>query len=177
MTRPNWDQTWMSVAVSMSKRSKCANRQVGAVIVTKENRPMAVGYNGPPAKWSGATEATVSVHFGSEITVKKTDTKNTCSDFCPRGGSSDRGTSYSNCVSVHAEANALLFADRRDYEGGTIYVTNPCCWDCAKLVSNSGVARVVVQVSEADGHYDNDTSLQLIRDCGITVDVIEKKNE
>ena len=172
MTRPTWDQTWMAMAISMSKRSKCVNRQVGCVIVTKENRPMAVGYNGPPAKWSGAKETTVSVHFGSEVTVDTTSTKTTCSDFCPRGGSSDRGTSYSNCVSVHAEANALLFADRRDYEGGTIYVTNPCCWDCAKLVSNSGVARVVVQMSEVDGHYDNDASLKFIRECGITVDIV-----
>ena len=174
MTRPNWDQTWMSVAVAMSKRSKCVNRQVGAVIVTKENRPMAVGYNGAPAKWSGAHEDTaVSVHFGSAY-VEETTTKNTtCAEFCPRGGSSERGTSYSNCVSVHAEANALLFADRRDYQGGTIYVTNPCCWDCAKLVSNSGVSRVVVQMSEVDGHYDNDASLKLFRECGITVDILK----
>lgn len=176
--RPNWDETWMAVATAMSKRSKCVNRQVGAVIVTKENRPMAVGYNGAPANWTGANEdTTVTIHFGSmykeEITTKNTS----CAEFCPRGGSSERGTSYSNCVSVHAEANALLFADRRDYEGGTIYVTNPCCWDCAKLVSNSGVARVVVQVSEVDGHYDNDTSLEFIRNCGITVDTVSLNND
>ncbi len=165
MARPNWDETWMAVATDMSKRSKCVNRQVGAVIVTKENRPMAVGYNGPPANFNTAPSIT---HFASEAQ----STSSGCDGFCPRGGSSERGTSYSNCVSVHAEANALLFADRRDYEGGTIYVTNPCCWDCAKLVSNSGVARVVVKVSEVDAHYDNDSSLNFIRDCGIVVDTI-----
>lgn len=165
MTRPNWDETWMAVATAMSKRSRCVNRQVGAVIVTKENRPMAVGYNGPPANFDKAPKIT---HFASETT----NTSSNCDGFCPRGGSSERGTSYSNCVSVHAEANALLFADRRDYEGGTIYVTNPCCWDCAKLVSNSGVARVVVKVSEVDAHYDNDSSLNFIRQCGIVVDTI-----
>ena len=173
MIRPTWDQTWMAMAISMSKRSKCVNRQVGCVIVTKENRPMAVGYNGPPANWEGAREKEVIIHFGaSNYVEERIETQNTCADFCPRGGSSDRGTSYSNCVSVHAEANALLFADRRDYEGGTLYVTNPCCWDCAKLVSNSGVARVVVQMSKVDGHYDNDTSLKFIRECGITVDIV-----
>lgn len=174
MTRPNWDETWMAVAVDMSKRSRCVNRQVGAVIVTKENRPMAVGYNGPPAKWSGAgDESTVKIHFGSDIVIEETKTNNTtCAEFCPRGGSSERGTSYSNCVSVHAEANALLFADRRDYAGGTMYVTNPCCWDCAKLVANSGINTLVVQQSEHDAHYDNDTSLNFIRSCGITVKVI-----
>ena len=172
MTRPNWDETWMAVAVSMSKRSKCVNRQVGAVIVTKENRPMAVGYNGAPANFNDKKNL---IHFASShIEYEKSDG---CSSFCPRGGSNDRGTSYSNCVSVHAEANALLFADRRDYEGGTIYVTNPCCWDCAKLVSNSGVARVVVQVSEVDGHYDNDTSLEFIRSCGIKVDTVSSNHD
>lgn len=174
MTRPSWDQTWMAIAVNMSKRSKCVNRQVGAVIVTKENRPMAVGYNGAPANWDGATKKapTGVVHFGTPSVEEQTTNKIDCSEFCPRGGSDDRGTSYSNCVSVHAEANALLFADRRDYEGGTIYVTNPCCWDCAKLVGNSGVARVVVQVSKVDEHYDNDASLNFIRSCGIQVDTL-----
>lgn len=167
MSRPDWDETWMAVATALSKRSKCVNRQVGAVIVTKENRPMAVGYNGPPANFDSKKNL---LHFGSE--EKLAFTNNSCDGFCPRGGSNDRGTSYSNCVSVHAEANALLFADRRDYEGGTIYVTNPCCWDCAKLVSNSGVSRVVVKMSKVDEHYDNDSSLNFIRQCGIVVDTI-----
>lgn len=153
MTRPNWDETWMAVATSMSERSKCVNRQVGCVIVTPENRPMAVGYNGPPADF-------------------KTNPGDSCNGFCERGATKERGTTYSNCVSVHAEANALLFADRRDYAGGTMYVTNPCCWDCAKLVANSGIKTLVVKQSERDAHYDNDTSLNFIRSCGITVKVI-----
>ncbi len=163
MTRPTWDETWMAIATTMSKRSQCTNRQVGCVIVTAQNRPMAVGYNGPPANYNTPTVG------GYVLGLIKEETG--CDAFCERGGSNDRGPSYSNCVSVHAEANALLFADRRDYEGGTIYVTNPCCWDCAKLVSNSGVARIVIQMSEKDEHYDNNTSIEFIRSCGIQVDV------
>jgi dCMP deaminase len=162
----------MAVAIDMSKRSRCVNRQVGAVIVTKENRPMAVGYNGPPANFDDKNNL---IHFASSNNeYKKLDG---CADFCSRGASSERGTSYSNCVSVHAEANALLFADRRDYEGGTIYVTNPCCWDCAKLVANSGVARVVVQVSEVDSHYNNKSSLDFIKGCGIKVDTVSSTHD
>jgi dCMP deaminase len=170
MTRPTWDETWMSMATAISLRSRCVNRQVGAVIVTKENRPMAVGYNGPPAELN--TEPVTETLYSYPNIIQREVVVDDCRNWCPRGGSSDRGTSYSNCVSVHAEANALLFADRRDYEGGTMYVTNPCCWDCAKLVANSGLGRLVVRVSQVDGHYDNDTSLNLIRDCGITVDVL-----
>jgi dCMP deaminase len=79
---------------------------------------------------------------------------------------------------VHAEANALIFADRRNYQGGTIYVTNPCCWDCSKLVANSGLSRVVFKVSERDVHADWRTSVKFIRDCGLVVDYqLEKEME
>lgn len=80
-----------------------------------------------------------------------------------------RASEYSNCVSVHAEANALIFADRRTYTGGTIYITNPCCFDCAKLVANSGVSRVVWIESDADRHADTSTPASFLRDCGLEV--------
>lgn len=149
MTRASWDDTWFAVAQAMARRSACVNRQVGCVIVTPENRPIAVGYNGPPAGFK---------------------TTGDCSDWCPRGGSAERGASYSNCTSVHAEANALIFADRAQYSGGTIYVTNPCCWDCAKLVANSGISRVVIGVSAADSHADIDTPVNFMKACGLQVD-------
>lgn len=152
--RASWDETWMSVANAMAGRSGCTNRQVGAVIVDPMNRPVSVGYNGPPAGLQA---------FGS------------CSAYCPRSieNQGDRGASYDNCTSVHAEANALLFADRRDYRGGTIYVTNPCCWDCAKLVANSGVSRVVFRISQEDSHADVETPAQFLEACGLRVDFIK----
>ena len=164
MTRPTWDETWMEMATAMSKRSRCVNRQVGCVIVTPQNRPMAVGYNGPPANYNTPTVGGYVLGFIKEETG--------CDAFCERGGSNDRGTSYSNCVSVHAEANALLFADRRDYASGTMYVTNPCCWECAKLVANSGISRLVVRLTNKDSHADTDTPLNFIKSCGIQVDVV-----
>ena len=164
MTRPTWDETWMEMATAMSKRSRCVNRQVGCVIVSPQNRPMAVGYNGPPANYNTPTVGGYVLGFIKEETG--------CDAFCERGGSNDRGTSYSNCVSVHAEANALLFADRRDYASGTMYVTNPCCWECAKLVANSGISRLVVRLTDKDSHADNDTALNFIKSCGIDVDVV-----
>lgn len=155
--RSSWDETWMNVAIAVSQRSACSNRQVGAIIVTKTNRPVSTGYNGPPANFQIA------------------DLFSSCSSYCPRGrGDVERGTSYSGCVSVHAEANALLFADRNDYVGGTIYVTNPCCWDCAKLVSNSGLSRVVVGVSSKDSHADVDGPIGFLQSCKIQVDKVER---
>lgn len=151
--RASWDETWMKVADAMAARSKCTNRRVGSVVVDAENRPISVGYNGAPAGFK---------------------TEESCATFCPRSrlNDGDRGGSYENCTSVHAEANALLFADRHQYRGGTIYVTNPCCWDCAKLVANSGVARVVFRVSDQDAHADIETPTKFMEACGLQVDKI-----
>lgn len=158
--RPNWDETWMRVAQTIGLRSKCTNRKVGAVIVNSENRPISMGYNGAPANYKAT---------------------NSCSEFCPRSvfsnNGADRGGSYFNCVSVHAEANALVFADRSQYKGGTIYVTNPCCWECSKLLANSGLARVVMSASIQDAHADIDTPIDFLVSCGLQVEVwkIEKE--
>lgn len=161
MDRPTWDTTWMEMATAMSRRSRCVNRQVGCVIVTPQNRPMAVGYNGPPANF----DTSPVIHFG----VPSVPKSEKCDDWCERGGSNDRGTSYSNCVSVHAEANALLFADRRDYEGGTIYITNFPCWDCAKLVANSGIRKVVTLKTSEDDHVDKTPMYDLLKSCGLEI--------
>ena len=153
--RANWNQTWIEVANTLAKRSKCINRQVGAVIVDQNNRPVAVGYNGPPANYPAA---------GS------------CEKFCERGGSKDRPGSYANCVSVHAEANALLFADRRLFESATIYVTNPCCFDCAKLIANSGITKVIMQVSKVDEHATWDHVIEYMKMCKIETQIYEREN-
>lgn len=154
--RATWDETWMQVATAMSLRAKCTNRQVGAVIVDANNRPISVGYNGAPAGFQSGES---------------------CADFCPRSGSVNRSSDYSNCVSVHAEANALIFADRALYKGGSIYVTNPCCWDCSKLVANSGIARVVFKASAVDQNAGWQTSVALLRSCGLQVEVLNQVEE
>lgn len=53
------------------------------------------------------------------------------------------GTAYDNCISFHAEVNALLYSDRSRHEGGTIYVTRqPCDW-CFKLLRASGLSEAI----------------------------------
>ena len=157
--RQSWDSTWMQMAETMAKRSTCTNRQVGCIIVDKNNRPISAGYNGPP----------------SGFTRKMQDTDD-CSSYCPRSNSSERGLDYGNCVSVHAEMNALMFADRKDYFYGTIYVTSPCCYDCAKAVSNSGVSRVVVRKGTKDSHADVEKGIAFLNQCGVKTEIMEGDN-
>ena len=151
MTRPSWDQTWMKVADVIAQRSRCDGRMIGAVIVDTTNRIVSTGYNGAP--------------HGYEVNEG-------CKAWCPRMRGNHRTLDYSNCLSVHAEANAIAFADRRNYEGGSLYVTSACCWDCGKLVANSGIYRVVMRMWNADRHRDPERTIGFLEECGLEVTVL-----
>lgn len=152
--RPTWDQVWMATAEAVSRRSLCSGRQVGAAIVGPTNRYLVVGYNGPPAGFD---------HDNLP-----------CEAWCERRTAHVAGRSYSDCPSVHAETNALSQADRHLIEGGTLYVTSSCCWDCGKVVANSGVSRVVMRIDWArDQHREPMTTINFLTDCGVAVDVWE----
>jgi len=150
MVRPDWDMTWMDIADVMARRSKCDGAQVGAVIVDATNRPVSTGYNGPPRN--------LAVSGG-------------CSGWCSRRIAGDRGKEYGlSCPSIHAEANALMFADRRHIEGGTIYVNRAICADCAKLIANSGLVRVVMRITDEDMHRDPQKVCLFLAESGLQVE-------
>lgn len=154
-TRQSWDDTWMRVAKTIGERSICDRRRVGAVVVTSTNRPVAVGYNGPPAGYG---------------------VPGRCSRWCERQVKATRDKGYGDCPTVHAEMNALLFADRRDFEGGTLYVTSSLCWDCGKVVANSGIATVVMEIDrEADAHRDPEKTISFLESCGLDVIVFNER--
>ncbi len=134
MPPPEWDRIWMGTAKMIGMRSHCALAQIGAVVVTGSNRIVATGYNGPPANY---------------LPRRGLDD---CTGYCYRAASGREGD-YAGCPSIHAEANALLFCDRRDREGGTIYITGTPCWECCKLIANSGLHRLVYE-------HDRDRSLE-----------------
>ena len=125
--RPDWDTYFLTIALTVSTRSDCERRKVGAVVV-KERRIRSTGYNGAPAGAPGC-------------------------DTCPRRLSGvDAFSSYDTgngaCVAIHAEANALLYCDRADLPGATLYITCPPCDGCLRLIRATGVARVVYPEGE-----------------------------
>lgn len=158
MSRLDWDTSWLLVAGVVARRSRCARYQTGTVIVDRRNRIVATGYIGPAATLRYATDSS-------------------CTGFCRRGAQGPTEAtrlSYSDCVSIHSELNALLVCDRRDREGGTLYVTSIPCWTCAKAIANSGVTRaVVVDTREEHLYRSPELSLTYLRDCGLTVDLVE----
>ena len=78
---------------------------------------------------------------------------------------------------LHAEANAItkVAASSNNSRGSTIYVTASPCIECAKLIIQAGVVRVVYSEE-----YHTDEGVQLLRRAGIAVDYIsinEENNE
>lgn len=123
----------MSVAERLAERSLCFKATVGAVIVDVTGRVVSTGYNGPPA---GFRHNDLS-----------------CASWCPRGAEHAEGRHATAeqarvCYAVHAEANALLTGDRSSWQGGVMYCTKHPCWDCAKLIANSGLSRLEVRPLE-----------------------------
>lgn len=138
--------TWIKVAEAISHRSKCSRAGIGAVIVGPDQRIVSTGYNGPPAGYAQASTR--------------------CDEFCPRACLSEVGNTYENCVSVHAEMNAIAYADRTRMEGGCIYVTGSICWDCAKVIANSGITSVVYAI---DRDRNNNKIETFLIESGLSV--------
>lgn len=153
MSRPSWDEVWMQVAESIASRSRCSRAQIGAVIVSKDQRVSSTGYNGPAACLP---------------------VEGDCVNWCPRAqGVVPLDNTYDSCPSIHSEANALLYVDRSRIEGGTIYITDVPCFQCAKLVSNSGIKRVVTKISGTASYRRPELTIDYFENCGIEVTIVE----
>ena len=79
-----------------------------------------------------------------------------------------------HCVAtVHAEANAIIQAARNGVciDGGDIYVTASPCWNCFKLIANSGIKRIFY-----GEFYRDEKSLKVAKECGIELISLEKKD-
>lgn len=140
--RPSWDTYFMQIAHLVKTRATCPRRQVGAVIV-RDRQILSTGYNGAP---SGLPHCP---HEGN------------LHDWplgCMKAG---------HCIrALHAEQNALLQAAKLGVacEGASIYVTCQPCNNCAKMVINAGISRVIYE-----GDYPDDFSLELFRDSKMEV--------
>ncbi len=72
---------------------------------------------------------------------------------------------------LHAEANAITKIARTGNSslGATMYITASPCIECAKLIIQAGIARVVYSEE-----YRMDDGIELLRRAGIKVDRVEE---
>ena len=135
MARISKENYYLDIAATVLERSTCLRRLYGAIIVNNDEI-ISTGYNGAPRGRINCTDL----------------------GYCSREALKiPRGQRYELCRSVHAEANAIISAARRDIVGGTLYLVGrdaqsgellsdaTSCSMCRRTIINSGLARVVIR--------------------------------
>ena len=131
---------YLNIAETVLERATCLRRVFGAIIV-KNDEIISTGYNGAPRG------------------------RRNCVDmgFCTREAMKvPRGERYELCRSVHAEANAIISAARRDMVGGTLYLVGrnaqtgellhdaTSCAMCRRMVINAGLSKVIIRTTASE---------------------------
>ena len=138
--RKSKENYYLDIADAVLQRSTCLRRMYGAIIV-RNDEIISTGYNGAPRGRINCTDAGRCARVEMKI---------------------PSGERYELCRSVHAEANAIISASRRDMLGGTLYLVGreaanghltdavPCSM-CKRTIINAGIQEVIAR--EADGSF------------------------
>lgn len=110
----------MDTAERFAQLSSAKRLQVGAIIV-KDNRIISIGYNGMPSGWDNVCETEQqSGWIGKKKLVSKPEV-------------------------LHAEANAItkVAQSNESCKDATMFCTHEPCIDCAKLIYQSGITKLI----------------------------------
>lgn len=132
-TRVDWHTYFMKIAEQAATRSTCDRKKVGAVIV-RDKTILSTGYNGSIRGMPHCDEVGHDMVNG-------------------------------HCVAtIHAEANAIIQAAKNGVmiEGSEIYTTASPCWNCFKLIANSGIKKIYY-----GEFYRDKRSIEVARQLGI----------
>lgn len=129
---------YLDLADVVSRRGTCLRRHYGAVIV-KNDEVIATGYVGAPRGRKNCSDMNRCIREEMKI---------------------PRGERYELCRSVHAEANAIISAEREKMIGAALYLSgrevatgeyvknSNSCSMCKKMIINAGIERVYVRDDE-----------------------------
>lgn len=123
--RPSWDEYFMEIANTVSKRATCDRGRSGCVIV-RDRQILVTGYVGSPIGMAHCDE--VGHQFKQTI--------------------HEDGNTTQHCVrTVHAEQNAICQAAKLGIalQNATLYCRMTPCRVCAMLIINCGIKRVVCE--------------------------------
>ena len=115
----SWDEYFMGVAKLAGMRSKDPNTQVGACIVSDDNKILSIGYNGLPRSCSD--------------------------DEFPWNRDNEDPYQNKYFYTTHSELNAILNYRGGSLEGAKLYVTLFPCNECAKAIIQTGIRTVVYE--------------------------------
>ena len=137
----SWDEYFMGVAELSARRSKDPNTQVGACIVSPENKILSMGYNGMPIGCSD--------------------------DEFPWDREGDPfNTKY--CYVTHSALNAILNYRGGSLDGCKMYVTLFPCNECAKAIIQSGIRELVYADDKYADAANTRASKRMLTAAGVT---------
>ncbi len=135
MARRDKANYYLDIAQQVLERGTCLRRNVGAIIV-KDDEIVSTGYAGAPRGRANCIDIGTCRREALNI---------------------PRGQRYELCRSVHAEANAIISASRKDMLGSTLYLSmvdaksgeliadaSPCDM-CRRMIINAGIKEVIVR--------------------------------
>ena len=135
-----WDEYFMGIALLTAQRSKDPNTNVGACIVSEDNRILTLGYNGLPMGCSDD-------EYPWEREGDMLDTK--------------------YAYVCHAEMNAILNYSGGSIKGSRIYVTLFPCNECAKAIIQKGIKEVIYYCDKYDNTPGNLAAKRMFKSSGI----------
>ena len=145
----SWDEYFMGVAMLSGMRSKDPNTQVGACIVSEDNKILSMGYNGLPKG---------------------------CSDdefpWVREGAPLENKYFYT----THSELNAILNYRGGSLEGAKMYVTLFPCNECAKAIIQAGIREVVYADDKYCDTASVVASKRMLRSAGVDILKYEKNS-
>jgi dCMP deaminase len=116
--------------------SHCVRAKVGAIAV-KDDRVLSMGFNGTPSGYDNTCEYTL-----------------------------EDGTLKTKAEVLHAELNCIakLAKSSESSDKCTMYITLAPCIECAKLMLQSGISRVIYK-----DDYKSKDGIALLRNMGVSV--------
>ena len=137
----SWDEYFMAVAKLAGMRSKDPNTQVGACIVSADNKILSMGYNGFPCGCSD--------------------------DEFPWSRADDDPLKTKYVYVTHSELNAILNYRGGSLEGSKLYVSLFPCNECAKAIIQAGIRTVIYDSDKYRGTPANTASKMMLRAAGV----------
>ncbi len=147
----SWDEYFMGIAKLSALRSKDPNTQVGACIVSEDNKILSMGYNGMP--------------IGCD------------DDEFPWNRDSEDPYDNKYYYSTHSELNAILNYRGGSLEGAKIYVTLFPCNECAKAIIQCGIKKVIFDDNKYEDTSSVKASKRMFEASGVEVVQYSRSNE
>lgn len=159
MPRIPVDLIYMQMAYQIAKLSYAKRKRVGCIIV-KDNQVISTGYNGTPHGFKNDCEEIQTREVENDNHKKVLEEKGyNCQDGCCSKEVTKR-------VVLHAESNALAKVSKSTLSSdeADMYITMSPCFDCAKLIIQSGIKKVFYSES-----YRDTSGIDILEEAGIEI--------